>query len=208
MPTVKNVVLKAMIDDNIQELMIKTDATNVYVDGSTLADKLTDIIERLTQIESQLGSSTVTPTTTILRENYSPSGSSWTDTVTLNFSNGDYVEASIDLTNCTESYENILSVGDSISTWGQTTGGFHLYYTQNSNLLQINSLVGTTNTRTNVTLSSTTVVIKISSDGIYIDDTLKSTNAQIVSHTSTQIGSVEGNTRSNATYNYIKVVTY
>lgn len=45
MSTVKNVVLKAMIDNDIQELMIKTDANNVYVDdNATLAEKLASII--------------------------------------------------------------------------------------------------------------------------------------------------------------------
>lgn len=208
MPTVQNVVLKAMIDGVTKELMIKTDADNVYVDDTTLAEKLTDIMERLTQIESQLGSSTTTPTTTILRENYTPSGASWTDTTTLNFSNGDYVEASIDLSTCTEDDEGVLSVGDTIANWAQTTGGYHLYYTQDTRVLEINSLVAGDNTRTNVTLTNTTVVIKINSEGLYVDGTLKATNAQLINHTSTQIGSVEGNTRSKATYNYIKVVTY
>lgn len=130
------------------------------------------------------------------------------DTVTLNFSNGDYVEASIDLSTCTEENEAVLSVGDDISEWAQTTGGWHLYYTPDTQLLELNSLIKGDNTRTNVTLTSTTVVVKISSAGIYIDGTLKATNAQIVNHTSTEIGSEEGNTRSNATYNYIKVVKY
>lgn len=207
MPTVQNVVLRAMIDGVTKELMIKTDADNVYVDDVTLAEKLTNIMERLTQIESHLGSST-TPTTTILRENYTPSGASWTDTATLNFSNGDYVEASIDLSTCTEANECILSVGDTIADWVQSTGGYHLYYTQDTQGLEINSLIAGDNIRTSITLTGTTIIVKISSAGIYVDGTLRATNAQLVNHTSTQIGSVEGNTRSKATYNYIKVVTY
>lgn len=177
-----------------------------HTELEALTDIIDSILERLTQVENQLD--LVTPTTTILRENYSPSGVSWTDTVTLDFSRGDYIEASIDLSNCTKSYENILSVGDSIATWGQNTGGFHLYYSQNTNELEIDSLIDEDNTRTTITLTDSTVVIKISFAGLWVDGTLKASNSQIFNHTSTQIGSVEGETRSNATYNYIKIVTY
>ena len=45
MGTVKNAILKAKLEGVITELMIKTDAANVYVDGNTtLASKLTTII--------------------------------------------------------------------------------------------------------------------------------------------------------------------
>lgn len=45
MSTAKNAILKAKIEGVIQELMVKTDANNVYVDGSTtLATKLASII--------------------------------------------------------------------------------------------------------------------------------------------------------------------
>ena len=44
MPTVQNVVLKAVIDGATKELMIKTNADNVYVDDVTLAEKLASII--------------------------------------------------------------------------------------------------------------------------------------------------------------------
>ena len=43
--TAKNAILKAKIEGVISELMVKTDANNVYVDSSTtLAAKLTAII--------------------------------------------------------------------------------------------------------------------------------------------------------------------
>lgn len=181
----------------------------IKLEISALEEVLNDVLSRLEYVEEQVGSGTSSSaTTTILRENYSPAGESWTDTVALNFSNGDYIEVSIDLSGCTEEYENILSVGDSIATWGQSIGGFHLYYTPDTNELEIDSLVAENNTRTTVTLTSTTVVIKISALGVYVDGAYKASNAQIVSHTSTQIGSVEGETRSNAYYEYIKVVKY
>lgn len=45
MSTAKNAILKAKIEGVIQELMVKTDANNVYVDAdTTLAAKLTSII--------------------------------------------------------------------------------------------------------------------------------------------------------------------
>ena len=43
--TAKNAIIKSKIENVVYELMIKTDAANVYVDGSTtLAAKLSSII--------------------------------------------------------------------------------------------------------------------------------------------------------------------
>lgn len=48
MPSAKNAIFKAKIEGVIQELMVKTDAANVYIDETTtLASKLTSIIAEI-----------------------------------------------------------------------------------------------------------------------------------------------------------------
>lgn len=165
------------------------------------------VAKRLLYVDSRINPLTAIGET-VLRGNYSPAGESWTDTTTLNFNNGDYVEASIDLSSCTDSYENILSVGDSIAAWYQPVGGYHLYYDKNTNELQVNFSYSSYHTRTSIFPTEDTVVIKVNSNGIYVNGTLVGTNMYVVNHTSTEIGSVEGSTRSNAIYNYIKVVRF
>lgn len=46
----------------------------------------------------------------------------------------------------------------------------------------------------------------INKDGLYVDNKLVIENDYVTGLSSVQIGSAEGATRSNATYNYIKVV--
>lgn len=57
MPTVQNVVLRAVIDGVTKELMIKTDADNVYVDDVTLAEKLASIITDIADIANKANTS-------------------------------------------------------------------------------------------------------------------------------------------------------
>ena len=79
-----------------------------------------------------------------LRQNYSPNGAKWVDVVSnFNFNRGDYIEIKANLSNCTATNENIISVGDTIDEWNQYTGGYHSYYTRSSNSFEVNSLLPT-----------------------------------------------------------------
>lgn len=147
----------------------------------------------------------------IFRENYSPNGSSWVDTTSINFEKGDYVEVSIDTSNIQSggTLENIFSIGDNISVWLQATGGYHLYYSAGagSNHLEVNKFENLTHiSRSNLTITGTDIVIRIDKTGIYVNENLVATNDSLTSLTKVQIGSVEGSGRSYATYNYIKAV--
>lgn len=145
--------------------------------------------------------------TTMLRENYSPNGESFEDTATIDFSAGDYIEVSMDLTDCYGVWENILSIGDSIYVWNMS-GGYHIYYTADTNTMQVNVLQGTQHIPYEITIiDPSNVILKINSDGIYYNETLIATSTTLADFTKIEIGSQEGNTRSNATYKYIKVVT-
>ena len=68
----------------------------------------------------------------------------WVDVVSnFNFNRGDYIEIKANLSNCTATNENIISVGDTIDEWNQYTGGYHSYYTRSSNSFEVNSLLPT-----------------------------------------------------------------
>lgn len=82
--------------------------------------------------------------TDIVESGYCPAGSSFSKEASIDWDTQKVV-ASIDLTTCstTTLNENILSVGQNISTWNGSC--FHLYYTRASKSLQVNYCSGTGN---------------------------------------------------------------
>lgn len=125
------------------------------------------------------------------------------------------VIVSIDVTPCTGTYENVISIGSDISTWNGTAN-LHVYYTASSRELELDICSSNTHVKTSITIDSnalTDVVIKVTKDGIYVNNTTVTYSSGLTSWlslfnslTSIQIGSAEGSTRSNATYNYIKII--
>ena len=166
------------------------------------------IVKRLEYVDSIINSNVASSGWTTLRENFSPAGQSWMDTVPLNFNNGDYIEISVNLLTCINANENIISIGDSIQSWNQKEAGYHIYYTPSSSYngtLQVNALITSNNNRKETTISSSPTIIKVASDGVYVNETRVQTNVRVNNLSNVQIGSMEGSTRSNAVYNYIKV---
>lgn len=163
------------------------------------------IVNRYNYVNTQLSGGSSGGTTggeTILRSNYSPNGEMWADDVIINFANGDYIEISVDTSNCQLKNENIISVGNSISQWAQV--GYHVYYT--SGVMQFNSLNGSAYEQFDVNVTDNTNIIRIDSNGISLNGTVITTCPKLANETYIQVGSQEGYTRSFATYNYIKVV--
>lgn len=164
------------------------------------------IVNRYSYVNTQLaGGSSSGGTTggeTVLRSNYSPNGEGWADDVIINFANGDYIEISVDTSNCYLTNENIISVGNSISQWLQV--GYHVYY--KSGVLQFNSVNGSAYEQFDINITDNTNIIRIDSNGISLNGTIITTCPKLANETYIQVGSLEGNTRSFATYNYIKVV--
>ena len=141
--------------------------------------------------------------TTFLYRNYAPNGESFSTTVDVDFESGDYIEASIDLTNCVDSTENIISLGENIDVWAGSNKQ-HWYYTPSSKTMKIEGIA--TNSKV---LSSNDLVIKWSNEGMFLNEeqiAWANNVGQLVVMETVEIGSVEGTTRSHATYNYIKVV--
>lgn len=170
----------------------------------------------------------------ILRSNYLPNGATWVDEVDIDFDAGDYIEASIDISGCTGVKENILSIGSVIDTWAVANSPSHVsgtedivvhfYYpstsggTELANDLTYTAVADGTETKhsrnlNKITLSDTTLIIKIDKNNVYVNGTEIITGNLIYTamtifqaKTKLLVGSLEGSNRSHATYNYIKVV--
>ncbi|MDY5926034.1 sugar-binding domain-containing protein, partial [Hallella sp.] len=152
-------------------------------------------------------------TKTALWTNYSPKGSSFSKTQTIDF-NTQSIEAEIDLSNCgtTYSLQNILSIGNDIAEWS-TKGKYnlHMYYTASSKQLEIDYLPnGGGREQTLVTLTSTTLNLKLSAEGLSVNGVIQveaSSISPLLALTSVSIGSQQGDNRSYATYKSVNVVT-
>ena len=129
--------------------------------------------------------------------------------------------AVIDLSTCVGTNEDILSVGQNISAW--QIGGWHFYYTKSENRMKSDYL--TTGGAHPISDAKTTVepgIVRIelskaegctidgvSFNGFYdssVTGTWQSNTADFWALTSVNIGSKEGNGRSNAVIKYVTVV--
>lgn len=150
---------------------------------------------------------------TSLWSNYSPNGQSFSQSISVDFSKQTLV-AEIDLSTCSSSEECILSMGtNGIGDWfpnNKSGYSLHFYYTKSSSVFHIDYLDGSNNSiRTDVSSTTGTVTIKLSSDGLTVNGTSygsSSTLSGLLGQTSFSIGSVEGtNKRSHATYQDVYV---
>ena len=170
---------------------------------------------------------TVEPGRVIGEDEYEPNGTVFSyDDITIDWDK-EYFEASIDLSSCQNSFENILSIGESISNWG---GGnrLHFFYTASTHTLQPNFMAPDNVSRFNIKLDGDQLLIQLSKrHGLvingqpalytYNDDsnTTGETYADLDAYleatktfwalASYSVGSTQGDTRSNAKYNYIRV---
>ena len=150
---------------------------------------------------------------TVLWEDHSPNGEKFSKTQNIDFSY-QWIEAEIDLSNCGTSVklQNIISFGNDIAKWS-TAGKYnlHLYYTASSKELEIDYLAnGGGREQTFVTLSSTTLKLKLSSEGLAVNGVVQKSASMIsnlLALNSISIGSQQGDNRSYATYNSVNIVT-
>ena len=151
-------------------------------------------------------------TKTVLWENYSPNGANFSQTQNIDFSY-QWIEAEIDLSYCgtSVSLQNIISFGNDIAQWS-TSGKYnlHLYYTASNKQLEIDYLAnGKGRDQTLVTLSSTTLKLKLSSEGLAVNGVVQknaSTLSNLLALNSISIGSQQGDNRSYATYKSVSIV--
>ena len=150
-------------------------------------------------------------------DGYQPAGEKFAWNTAINW-NTQKLVASINVAGCTGENEGILSVGDAIDAWNGTH--FHLYYTRSNNTLQVNYLDATGNPiRKDVEVAGDELLIEISkAAGItvngnsvnYLNESGELTENYTVYNalwalTEISVGSQEGNGRSNATYNYVRI---
>lgn len=148
----------------------------------------------------------------VLWSNYSPNGSSFSQTKTIDWTS-QKITATIDLSTCGDatSLENILSIGNNISVFGlkdNTVTDLHLYYTKSSTTLLIEYVTGAARgVHTELTVSGT-ISLELSSDSLTINGTNYASASQLsnlLALTSVQIGSTEGSSRSHATYTEVAI---
>ena len=129
--------------------------------------------------------------------------------------------AVIDLSTCVGTNEDILSVGQNISAW--QIGGWHFYYTKSDNRMKSDYLttggahpISDANTpvepgivRIELSKAEGCTINGVSFNGFYdsnVTGTWQSNTADFWALTSVNIGSKEGNGRSNAVIKYVTVV--
>ena len=155
--------------------------------------------------------------TVVGTDGYAPAGEKFAWNTAIDW-NTQKLVASINVAGCTGENEGILSVGDAIDAWFGTH--FHLYYTRSNNTLQVNYLDATGNPiRKDVEVAGDELLIEISkAAGItvngesvnYLNESGELTEDYTVYNalwalTEISVGSQEGNGRSNATYNYVRI---
>jgi len=171
----------------------------------------------------------------ILRKDYQPGGSSWSDGHSGAIGSNDFIEAKIDISNsATNTRENIISIGTIIGTAFNNTNAFHLYYpdTSGNNMMRMDPTpdgvtLGArtpylTEDGTSSATSADLLIYRLDPTGVYwngidyidfgdsFSDETKTEYYTLLSSLCTngtlRIGSTEGNNRSNADYKYIRVV--
>ena len=152
---------------------------------------------------------------TNLLSNYTPKGSSFSEQTTIDFQKQTF-KAVLDLSTCqgNTTNENVLSIGDDLqgtNDWGNANV-IHLFYTKNSNTLQVNCFNGGANYtyREDHTNISGETTIELNSNGLYLNDTKicdASNISNILSLSSIHYGSTQGSTRSWATYRSVSLIT-
>lgn len=169
----------------------------------------------------------------VLRQNYSPNEASWIDNILVDFSAGGYVEAKIDMTNFNVNKGNILSVGRNIDQWTGSNIGtcIHLYFIKSSRTLNIRFRKNNTcaTNYQSVVLpekNDNTYTFRIDKNGVSVDGIYYHSSGDSSlgyqageenvlnglltlendRYNSWQVGSAEGSNRSNAFYEYIKIV--
>ena len=148
----------------------------------------------------------------VLWSSYSPNGSAFSKTVSSVDLTKQTIRAEIDLSSCKYTNEGILSIGGDISVW-YGSHNIHLYYTPSSRRLQLNWVnMQQTSVQSDCTLTSTDLTVELDKEGLHINGELMASYTadamwELYALGSLTVGSLEGNTRSWATYKEVSVIT-
>lgn len=148
---------------------------------------------------------------TSLLKDYTPNGSSFTKSTSVDFSKQSF-KAVLDLSTCqsTTEWENVLSIGEDLqgpNGWGGVYV-IHLFYTKSSSTLQINCFNTSQSHREDISGISGETTIELKSTGLYINGVQRceaDAVSGILSLSSILYGSTQGNVRSWATYKEVSL---
>jgi len=157
-------------------------------------------------------------TAVYLYENYSPNGESFMQTVDIDWAAGDRIEAEIDISNCTggTNYEGLLTIGLDIANW--IGDNLHLYYKPSVKELQVDyvHMGSAVTSRRAITVDGDIISCTVTSESVTFNDSVltkteagsngTNTVAAWLASSTIQVGSMEGTTRSTATYHYVRIV--
>jgi hypothetical protein len=146
----------------------------------------------------------------IIRENYNPNGSAFSNTADVNWENQELC-VSMNLDNChTSGMENVISIGLNIASWAGNN--IHFYYDKNnSGRMLVQCMIG--GAAQNIDLSNVygDFTVKFNSNGLTINNTLYATAnyssifTPILESNTIQVGSTEGTGRTYATNYRIEI---
>ena len=157
--------------------------------------------------------------TVVGTDGYAPAGEKFAWDAAIDW-NTQKLVAAIDVTGCTGTNEDILSLGSNIDSWAGVH--FHLYYTRSSNTLQVNylDLEKGNIVRKDVVVAGDELLVEISkAAGLtvngesmnYLNESGELTEdyenvyKELWALTNVTFGSQEGDGRSHATYKYVRI---
>ena len=146
----------------------------------------------------------------IIRENYSPNGSSFSNTADINWGHQE-LYISMNLDSCNTSMQNVLSLGLNIGSWAGNN--IHFYYDKNnSGRMLVQCMIG--GAAQNIELWNVygDFTVKFNRYGLTINNTLYTTEnyssyTPILASNTVQVGSIEGTGRSTASGYRIEIRT-
>ena len=146
----------------------------------------------------------------VIRENYSPNGSSFSNTADINWEHQE-LYISMNLDSCNSSMQNVLSLGLNIGSWAGNN--IHFYYDKNnSGRILVQCMIG--GAAQNIELWNVygDFTVKFNRYGLTINNTLYTTEnyssyIPILASNTVQVGSIEGTGRSTASGYRIEIRT-
>lgn len=144
----------------------------------------------------------------VIRKGYSPNGASFMDQVDIDFNN-EKIVITADLSTCTGSSQNFISIGQNIGSW--SGNNIHFYYYPSDKRMLIQCMQGGSAQNIEVTGLGENIAVEFAKEGLTVNGNFYSSASNqamvnVAALTSVQVGSTEGTGRSNASNYTIKKV--
>ena len=141
---------------------------------------------------------------------FAPNGKKFkSEALDVDFDNGDQLVVKVDLSNCKNTAENILSTGTNIEEWNKEGDDMiHAYFTMSTKTFNIDRTYGYSQTKETTTITDLTdITITLTKKTLSIvEKSDTGTKQEFPITKSFYFGSQEGNNRSKAIYKSIQIV--